>query len=81
MAGSGKIVNGTSNEGSDDDEADAGATRREYGTSATSDKDKAGATVKRIARAVVGKHTRLRHPSGCEATHAAARHSGGTKLA
>jgi hypothetical protein len=81
MAGGGKIVNGTSDEGSDDDEANAGAARRKYGTSATSDNNEEGATVKRLARAVVGKHARLRHSSGRKATHAAARRSGATKVA
>ena len=63
MAGGGDIVNGTSDEGSDDDEADAGASRREYSTSAASDDNEAGATVKRLARAA--RVTRLsdgKHP-------------------
>jgi hypothetical protein len=81
MAGGGKIVNGTSDEGSDDDEADVGTARRKYGTSAASDNDEAGATVKRLARAAVGKHAQLRHSSGRKATHAATRRSGATKVA
>jgi hypothetical protein len=84
-AGGGDIVNGTSDEGSDNDEANA--TRREYGTSAASNDDEAGATISRLARAARaarpadGKHPRLRHPSGRKATHAAARRSGVTKVA
>jgi hypothetical protein len=81
MAGGGEIVNGTSDEGSGDDKADTGAAKRKYGTSAPSDNDKAGATLKRLAHASVGKHARQGHPSGREATHAAARRSGGTKVA
>jgi hypothetical protein len=79
--GGGIIVNRSSDEGSDDDKADAGAARREYGTSTASNDDEAGATVKRLARPAVGKHARLRHPSGREATHAVARRSGATKVA
>jgi hypothetical protein len=46
-----KIVNGISDEGSNDNEANVGAARRKYGASAASDDDEAGATVKRLARA------------------------------
>jgi hypothetical protein len=69
-----KIVNGTSDEGSDDDEVDVGPARRKYGTSAASDNDEAGATVKRLACAA-----RLR--LGRKVTHTAARCSGATKVA
>ena len=69
-----KFVNGTSDKGSGEDEADVGPARRKYGTSAASDDDEAGATVKRLVRAA-----RLR--PGRKATHAAARRSGTTKVA
>ena len=83
--GGGDIVDGTSDESSDDDEAGVSAARREYVASAASDNNKAGATIERCARAARaarpsdGRHPRLCHPSGHEATNAAARRSGMTK--
>ena len=76
-AGGNDIVNGTSDKGSDDDEANASAARREYVASIASNDDKAVATAKRRAcatRVARPPDGRLRCPSGREATDATARH-------
>ncbi len=56
----GYIVDGTSDEGSDDNEAKASAARRAYVASATSDYDKAVATAERHACAAMA----ARHADG-----------------
>ncbi len=56
----GYIVDGTPNEGSDDDEAKASAARRAYVVSATSDDNEAVATAKRHACAAMA----ARHADG-----------------
>jgi hypothetical protein len=56
----GYIVDGTSDEGSDDDEAKASAARRAYVASAASDDDKAVATAERHACAAIA----ARHADG-----------------
>jgi hypothetical protein len=56
----GYIVDGTSNEGSDDDEAKASTARRAYVASAASDDDEAVATAKRHACAAMA----ARHADG-----------------
>ncbi len=56
----GYIVDGTSDEGSDDDEAEASAARRAYVASAASNDDKAVATAKRRACAAMA----ARHADG-----------------
>jgi len=73
------IVDGTSDEGSDDDEAEASAARRTYVASTASEDDEAVSTAeRRVCAAMAARHAdggRLRQhrPSRREATASAAR--------
>jgi hypothetical protein len=83
----GYIVDGTSDKGSDDNEAEASAARRAYIASTASDDNEAVATAERhacaamAARHVDGGRLRQRRPSGREATASAARRTRTTKAA
>ncbi len=83
----GYIVDRTSDEGSDDDEAEASAARRTYVASAASKDDEAVSTAKRrtcaamAARHADGGRLRQRRPSRREATASAARRTRTTKAA
>ncbi len=82
----GYIVDGTSDEGSDDNKAAESAARRAY-ASAASDNDEAVATAERHACAAMaarhadGRRLRQRRPSGCKVTASAARRTRTTKAA
>ena len=83
----GYIVDGTSDEGSDDDEAKASAAMRTYVASAASEDDEAVSTAERRACAAMaarhadGGRLRQRRPSRRKATASAARRTRTTKAA
>ncbi len=83
----GYIVDGTPDEGSDDNEAEASAARHAYVASAASNDDEAVATAKRRACAAMaarhadGGRLRQRRPSGRKATASATRRTRTTKVA
>jgi hypothetical protein len=84
----GYILDGTFDEGFDDDEAEASAARRTYYVaSAASEDDEAVSTAeRRTCAAMAARHTdggclRQRRPSRCEATASAVRRTCTTKAA